>query len=140
MTRNTRLAPSARPEPAQTATEASEHAEQAALIERVAWAAGQHPELALLLAIPNGGARHKATAARLKAEGVRAGVPDLFLPVARGGSHGLWIEMKRARGGRVAAAQAWWHVRLAEAGYRVEVCHGQDAAWAALCRYLELPL
>lgn len=73
------------------------------------WAAVQAiPELALLYHIPNGGSRHKAEAARLRAEGVRAGVPDLCLPVPRGGFHGLYIELKRLRGGRLSEQQRAW--------------------------------
>src|SRR5262245_64718583 len=49
----------------------------------------------LCFAIPNGGARDVITAGRLKAEGVRAGVPDVCLPVARAGYHGLFLEVKR---------------------------------------------
>jgi len=74
----------------------SEHAHQAALIS---WWAIAHkafglPEYALL-AIPNGGMRNKAVAGKLKAEGVRAGIVDLVLPVSRKGYHSLWIEMKQ---------------------------------------------
>jgi hypothetical protein len=76
----------------------SEHAHQVAL---VSWWAIAHkafglPEFALL-AIPNGGHRHVAVAAKLKAEGVRRGIVDLCMPVARGGFHGLWIELKHGR-------------------------------------------
>ena len=75
---------------------ASEHQEQAALFRWAWFAQVKHPALALLYAIPNGGHRHKAVAARMKAEGVKAGVPDLCLPVARGGSSdklkvGEWV-------------------------------------------------
>ena len=54
-----------------------EHVEQAALFRWAEFARARLPELTLLHAIPNGGHRHKATAARLKAEGVKRGVPDL---------------------------------------------------------------
>lgn len=53
-----------------------------------------HPLARRAFAIPNGGARSKAVAGKLKAEGVRAGVLDVMLPVPRGGSAGLWIEFK----------------------------------------------
>ena len=55
--------------------------------------------------IPNGGRRDKITGARLKAEGVVAGVPDVFLASPRQGFHGLYIEMKRQRGGTVQDTQ-----------------------------------
>ena len=44
---------------------------------------GRHPQLALIFAIPNGGKRHIGTARKLKAEGVRSGVPDIFLACPR---------------------------------------------------------
>ena len=54
----------------------SEHDEQVLIFKWARLSEGRWPELALLFAIPNGGHRHKAVAAKLKAEGVRAGVPD----------------------------------------------------------------
>ncbi len=101
------------------------------------WAAFDRPELALLYAIPNGGARDAVTGARMKAEGVKAGVPDLFLPVARCGYHGLFVEMKRRDGGKVSPAQRLWIERLTEQGYLVAVCHGRDAAERVIVTYLE---
>lgn len=121
----------------------SEHDEQAALLRRVRDRAGVDPaavDLALLFAIPNGGDRHPAVAAKLRAEGVLPGVPDLFLAVARGGAHGLFVEMKRRHGGRLSPEQAQIHTWLREQGYRVEVCAGADAAWAVLCAYLGLEI
>ena len=73
----------------------SEHSEQAALFRWAAMQSKSIPALALLLAIPNGGARSLTTGGRLKAEGVKAGVPDIVLPVPRGSYASLWIELKR---------------------------------------------
>ena len=84
-----------------------EAGEQAALFAWARLAEKQHPELALLFHVPNGGRRDVIEAAHLKAQGVRAGVPDLCLPVARGGYHGLYIELKAARG-RVQDTQREW--------------------------------
>lgn len=53
-----------------------------------------YPELDLYHHIPNGGRRDKKTAARLKAQGVKAGVPDIFIPAPADGYHGLYIELK----------------------------------------------
>lgn len=97
----------------------------------------EHPELALLYHVPNGGARNKATAGKLRAEGVKAGVPDLCLPVARGGYHGLYIELKRVQGGRLREAQKQWLAALEAQGYRTAVCRGWAEAKAELLRYLE---
>lgn len=88
-----------------------------------------------LFAIPNGGKRGKATAGRLKASGVKAGVPDLFWPVARNGHHGLFIEMKRLKGGRESDAQVHMGDALAKEGYAVKLCRGFDEAKAALEEY-----
>lgn len=123
----------------------SEHEEQVALFswaEIASWGApGVGLALRLMHAIPNGGHRHKATAARLKAEGVRAGMPDVHLPVrsADGLAIGLWIELKRQRGGRLSPVQADMHEALRLAGHRVEVCAGWQAAADAIVDYLRLP-
>ena len=107
----------------------SEGAEQATLFSWAAMKRGKWPELELLFHIPNGGSRGKAEAARFKAEGVKAGVPDLFLPVARGPYHGLFIEMKRQKGGKVSDAQKAWILDLIDQGYLAVVCYGcKDAA------------
>ena len=55
------------------------------------------PELMWLHAIPNGGKRNYKEAVRLKAQGVKSGVWDIFLPVAKHGYHGLYIEMKAGK-------------------------------------------
>jgi hypothetical protein len=116
----------------------TEHWEQVALMQWAAVRARQCPALNLLFAIPNGGDRHPVVAAKLKAEGVKKGVPDLCLPVARHGCHGLYVEMKRVRGGAVSAEQDWWHAQLDAEGYRVVVCRGWLAARDALCDYLTI--
>lgn len=95
------------------------------------------PELELLHHVKNetgGGARQVAVD---RAMGVKKGVPDLSLPVARGRYHGLYIEMKTASG-RASPAQKWWGEQLAAQGYFWEVCHGWQAAAAALEWYLSL--
>ena len=92
--------------------------------------------LALLHAIPNGGKRSKSEAARMKAAGVKPGVPDMFLPVAREGCHGLYIELKRRDGGRVSTEQTAWMEALARQGYKTALCHGWDAAREEIQRYL----
>jgi hypothetical protein len=103
------------------------------------------PELRLLYAIPNGGWRHPAEAAKLKASGVRAGVPDLCLPVARGPFHGLYVEMKaRAwplhgkRAGVTSAEQEDWLNALHAEGYCCHVCWGWEEARNAIEAYLDL--
>jgi len=95
-----------------------------------------HPE-ALVFAIPNGGFRNKLTAARLKAEGVLAGASDLFVSEPRLGYHGLYVEMKRTRGGRVSPKQAKFGKRALARGYAAIVCAGgARSALATIEAYL----
>lgn len=115
---------------------ASEHQEQAALFAWAQLAQGRWPELSLLYAIPNGGKRSLATASLLKAEGVKPGVPDIFLPVARGGYHGMYIELKREKGGRVSVVQQICLEALKKQGYRCAVCHGWESARTEIEQYL----
>lgn len=115
----------------------SEHTEQAALFEWAAWNQSKAAALNMLYAVPNGGKRDKRTAAMLKAEGVKRGVPDVVLPVARGGFHGLYIEMKVGRN-KTSDEQNTWIAALEAEGYCTVVAYGWEAAARALCDYLGL--
>lgn len=84
---------------------------------------GRWPELGLMHHIPNGGKRSKPEAARFKAMGVKRGVSDIFLPVARGGYHGLYIELK-AKDGKVEKEQKEWIDAVRKQGYCGAVCYG----------------
>ena len=114
-----------------------ESEEQRMLMEWAEWCKGSKPELELLFHIPNGGSRNPIEARHLKEQGVKAGVPDLFLPVARGGYHGLFIELKRKRGGKVSDEQASWIVQLNQKGYLAVVCAGWEEAARMILKYLE---
>ena len=116
----------------------SEQVEQINLMRWAEYETGAHPELKLLMHIPNGGARTKAEAGKFKAMGVKPGVPDLFLPVARGVYHGLWIELKRADGGRVENAQKGWISALRDQGYMAGVCRGWVEASEKIMEYLKM--
>ena len=111
--------------------------EQIALFHWAAFIRGTLPEVDLLYHIPNGGSRHKLEAANLKRQGVKAGVPNLCLPVARGKYHGLYIEMKAGRN-KPTALQAEWLVLLRRQGYVAEVCHGWQKAAKIIEKYLNL--
>jgi len=113
-----------------------ESAEQSALFQWATLMEHRAPELRKLYAIPNGGLRNKRVAVRLTAEGVRRGVPDTCLPVARKGYHGLYIELKRRMGGRLEPEQEDWIEFLAEQGYKAVVCRGFDEARAVIENYL----
>jgi hypothetical protein len=94
------------------------------------------PEVRWLYAIPNGGFRHRAVAGKMKAQGVRAGVLDFNLDVARGGFYGLRIELKRRVGGTVSDAQKHWIAWLTSQGYLAVVCRGWQSARDTLVEYL----
>ena len=115
----------------------TEHEEQVALFRWAAANEGAMPELGLLFAIPNGGYRPMATAAMLHEEGVRAGVPDCCLPVARGRFHSCWLELKRAdRSNHATPAQQEWIERLRSYGHMTAVCYGADEAVEVITGYL----
>lgn len=113
----------------------SEHDEQVALFEWAERMSGRYPELSYLYAVPNGGHRHRATAAKLKAEGVKAGYPDIGLDVARWGYHGLRIELK-VGDNKPTSAQGRWHDWLRKQRYCVALCYGWDEARDMICAYL----
>lgn len=117
----------------------TESEEQQCLIRWAAHKSRFCRELDLLYHIPNGGSRNKSEAGRFKAEGVKAGVPDLCLPVARGGYHGMYIELKRQKGGRTSPAQERWMKALREQGYFVMLCEGWEDASKAILFYLSMP-
>lgn len=121
----------------------SEHSEAVRLMELVHLHESQHPILRRLFHVPNGGLRSKASASKLKAEGVRSGVPDYILPCRgyskdQGRFHsfiGLAVELKRRKGGAVSDAQRDWVEFLSNAGWKVAVCSGHESAWAVICEY-----
>ena len=120
----------------------SEHDHQKALFDWAERGKAKHPELALMFAIPNGGHRHISVAAKLKAEGVKSGVPDIMLPVARHGFHGLFIELKTPaengkRAGRATKEQLQWLTDLSDQGYFTAVCFGWDSAKTTIEGYLK---
>ncbi|MDH5541925.1 MAG: VRR-NUC domain-containing protein [Nitrospinota bacterium] len=117
-----------------------EHQHQVALINWASAHENKYPGLHLLHAIPNGGHRNKATAGKLKAEGVKAGFPDLLLPVPRGEYHSLYIEMKkpvtRSSGkGSISKAQSTVIEELRSFGNAVVVCYGWIEASQAIIDY-----
>lgn len=125
-------------EMAERALHRSEHVEQKFLVERLFDQRAKYPELELLYAVPNGGLRSKATAGKMKAEGVTPNVPDLVLPVPRSLFHGLYVEMKALHryGG---PEQRAFQQRLFEQGYAVAECQGEEAGYTIIMGYLAMP-
>lgn len=114
----------------------AESNEQQALFQWSKLSQGKYPELALLHSIPNGGKRNQLEAIRLKKEGALAGVSDIFLPVARGSYHGLYLELK-VKGGKLSDHQKWWIEETRKQGYYSTVCYGWIEASEVIEKYLK---
>ncbi len=122
----------------------SEHDEQTELFRWLKSMEGQYPNLKYIFAIPNGaalaarstkGKRFSLQASKLKAEGMRRGVPDVCVPIPRGKYHGLWIEMKFGRNG-LTQEQLDFLVALEIMGHKTCTCYGADEAKAVIRGYL----
>lgn len=87
------------------------------------------PELKLMFHVPNEGKRKQSTGSIMKAAGMKSGVPDICLPVARKGYHALYIELKYGNG-RTTETQNDMISELKAAGNAVHVCYGFEAASA----------
>lgn len=125
-----------------------EHDEQVALFFWAELNKSKVPALELLMAIPNGAyyGGHWSVANKMKEEGVKKGVPDVFLPVPMTYTNegqvtdmkaGLWIEMKAGKN-KTSPEQDWWIENLEEMGYRVEVCYSSGEAIHIIEEYLDL--
>ena len=113
--------------------------EQAALMSEILI---RYPDAhRLMYHVPNGGHRHKLVAIKLKEQGVKAGVPDLVLPMARGGYFGLYIEFKATppNDAPVSTTQHAWIRSLNEQGYLAIICRGHFDAIEQIRAYLRLP-
>ena len=108
----------------------------AALIDWTILMGRKWPELKLFYHIPNEGKRSPAAAGRLKQEGMKRGVPDNCLPVPRGKYHGLYIELKRVKGGKPTPEQKQWVENLTGQGYLALICKGWEEAAKVIERYL----
>jgi hypothetical protein len=86
-------------------------------------------------AVPNGGLRSYNEAVKLKRGGVKAGVPDICIPMPFGGCHGLYIELKRTVGGKVSPKQAEWLGFLNEQGHRAVCVKGFEEAKTVVEEY-----
>lgn len=124
--------------PAALAWQHDEHLLQKSIMIEMRLLERSWPELSRLHAIPNGGQRSKGVAGKMKAEGQKSGVPDLFLPVPRAGFPGFYIELKKAGG--VPSANQWdWMTFLYRAGYVVGLFNSPKEVVNNLIGYLALP-
>lgn len=115
----------------------TEEQEQITLFNWAAMMEYRYPELRYMYHVPNGGYRNKAEAGRFRAQGVRAGVPDIVVPAARGQYHGLYIELKRTEGGKLSADQKDWLEFLTAQGYFAVMCRGWEETSHVIKSYLD---
>lgn len=113
----------------------TEAQEQEKLFQWAEYMKGTYPELELMHHIPNGGKRTPREAMKFKRMGVKPGIPDIFLPCARGCYHGLYIELKRPEG-RASEAQGVMLAKLKEQGYYAVICKGFDCARKTIEMYM----
>ena len=111
-----------------------QHNESKLQIECVRWFRLAYPKLTLF-AIPNGGRRGKIEASIMKAEGVLAGVSDLFLANASKEHHGIFIEMKHGSG-KQTDSQLQFQKSVEEQGYQYIVCKSFDEFKKTIEEYL----
>jgi hypothetical protein len=95
---------------------------------------GNDPRLDTIFAVPNGGYRSKATAGRMKSEGLKAGVWDIFIPIQMGQHCGMWIEIKVGKN-RLTPGQFAFRNTVGDA-YKWKVCYSWHEAVEATCDYL----
>lgn len=87
--------------------------------------------------IPNEAKRSVAYGAKMKRMGLRKGFPDLFIPMARNGYHGLFIELKRDILSKATKDQLEWIAYLNGQGYYATVCYGANAAIKEIEKYFK---
>lgn len=114
----------------------SEYAEQVEIFNWAKRNEGTCPQLKLLNASLNGVKLTVGQAVKTKAIGMKAGYPDIFLPVARHGYHGLYIELK-ASGGVLQPLQKWWKDELTANNYLAIVCYGAEESINFIKNYLD---
>lgn len=119
--------------------QATEQAEQIALITWVDYMLAQEPRLLLLFHPANGEKRDPRTGALLKRMGVRKGIPDIMFPQPSREYLGLAIEMKVGKN-KLTDEQREYLERLRAVGWYTEVCYSWGVAVARICWYLDMPM
>lgn len=98
-----------------------------------------HPIVKYMFHIPNGGSRHFLEAKNLKAQGVKPGIPDYFLPYPSNGRAGMFIELKRRNKAicRPTQSQAECLAAFERLGYHTVVAYGWEDAVEKIEEYLK---
>lgn len=115
----------------------TEGEEQATLFSWARMYENKYPQLKWMFHIPNEGKRSRTTGGRMRSEGMKSGVADIFLPAPSGEYHGLFIELKRLRGGKRTEKQEEFIAAMNSAGYCACFCVGWMAAAEVIVGYLE---
>ena len=119
--------------------------DQANLFNWAEYQTFNYPELDLMYAIPNAGGytggfkKNKGRVIQMRKQGVKKGVPDIHLPVARGYWHSLYLELKRGDDDKLKPDQEVWATKLREAGNYVALASGFVNACDIIVGYLTLP-
>lgn len=109
--------------------------EQKTLFEFLAMIEGHEPLLQYVFHVPNGGHRHPAIAAQMKAAGVKRGVPDILFPIPFGEYTGLAIELKAGLN-RTTKEQVVWLDVLEQYKWKTKVCYGWVDAAILIVEYI----
>ena len=123
----------------------TEHESQVAFFEWWdIWSRSMKLPTNLCFAVPNGGQRHPAVAAKLKAEGVRSGTADVVLLLPRAGFHGLLLEFKRENAPRSGSGggtkpQAEFLLAARQQGYNALLVYSTDEAIRVVRAYVRQP-
>ena len=117
----------------------SEHQEQTALFNLLRLKEREYPFLKFIFAVPNGGHRNIVTAKKMKAEGVKTGVWDIFVPYPNHNHSGLFIEMKFEKN-RLSTSQKEFGEWVDRCGYATNVCNSWQEAAKAIEDYLDISL
>lgn len=113
---------------------------QQSIIEWCEWKAKQYPALGMIYHIPNGGLRSKSEAALFKRLGVRAGMPDLCLPVRSwcGYFHALYLEIKTLNG-KISKQQSERINALSQYNNMCKVVYSTENAIWQISNHLNIP-
>ncbi len=115
----------------------SESQEQQLVIQWCELMKNKYPGTQYIIHIANEGKRNPRTGARLKKEGMKKGILDLFLPCPKGKYAGLWIEMKSLTG-KLTKEQKEWIEVLNNQGYKAICCKGHEEAIKTIEEYMKL--
>lgn len=124
-----------------------EHQIQSEYFKRLEWHCNKYPLLKYIYAVPNGGKRSIGVAVKMKREGVKRGVPDVFIPFVKFDYSGvkgiiypgMYLETKTVTG-KLSKEQKEYKAHLEMQGYAYRVCRSADELIEATADYLNIKL